>query len=156
MLIKEIMDTNVDQCTEDTPLPEVYELIQQSAKDYVIVIDSNQHRVPIGFINEHTICENLIKRTRNTKGLYAASVMSSRIKRVCENQAVEEQSELAHSDFDALVVVNERRQFQGVLNPADLKTSIPKQINVPMPSVGGFLSSRAPSAVEIPAFGWLK
>jgi len=156
MLVKEIMDTDVDQCTEDTPLNEVYELIQQSSKDYVIVIDSNQHRVPIGFINEHTICENLIKRTRNTKGLYAASVMSSKIKRLCENQAVEEESELAHSDFDAIVVVNERRQFQGVVNPRDLISAVREQERVAVRAVGGFLAERAPSPIEIPAFGWLK
>ena len=156
MLIKEIMDTNVDECTEDTPLNEVYELIQQSSKDYVIVIDSNQHRVPIGFINEHTICENLIKRTRNTKGLYAASVMSSKIKRVSENQAVEEHNELG--EFDAIVVVNERRQFQGIVNPAELKASHEEQVptTVPTTTVTGFLVQRVPSAVEIPAFGWLK
>ena len=37
MLIKEIMDTNVDECTEDTPLNEVYELIQQSSKNYSLI-----------------------------------------------------------------------------------------------------------------------
>ena len=55
MLIREIMDVDVTECTEDTPIGDVYELIQQSHKNYVVVIDSSQHRVPIGIVNEHSI-----------------------------------------------------------------------------------------------------
>src|SRR5690349_589561 len=101
MFIREIMDTEVTECTEDTPLAEVYELIQSCPKNFVVVIDSSQHRVPIGIVNEHSICENLVKNSRRTKGLYAGSVMSSRIRRVCEDEQVENCRDLIATDADA-------------------------------------------------------
>lgn len=158
MLIKEIMDTDVNQCTEDTLLADVYELIQQSRKNYVVVIDSSQHRIPIGIVNEHSICENLIKRSRNTKGFYAGSVMSAKIKRVSEDEEVENCRDLIASDADAIVVVDDRRQFKGVLEPVSIRESLNEAAAAHARSsfVSGVIGHAIPGTVEIPAFGWLK
>jgi len=158
MLIKEIMDTAVTECTEDTVLEEVYDLIQQGQKHYVVVIDSSKHRVPIGIVNEHSICENLIRQSRNSKRLYAGSVMSSKIKRICEEEEVENCRELIVTDADAIVVVSDRRQFKGVLEPVAIRESLDRQAAAI--ARGSFISSvldhAIPGRVEIPAFGWLK
>ena len=158
MLIREIMDVDVTECTEDTPIGDVYELIQESHKNYVVVIDSSQHRVPIGIVNEHSICENLIKRSRKTKGLYAGSVMSSRIKRVAEDQEVENCRDLIAADADAIVVVNGMRQFKGVLEPVRIRENIEQQeaARARGSFFSGVLGHTIPAKAEIPAFGWLK
>jgi predicted transcriptional regulator len=157
MLIKEIIDTEVTECTEDTPLADVYQLIQECRKHFVVVIDSSQHRVPIGIVNEHSICENLIRHSRNTKGLYAGSVMSPRIKRVCENEEVENCRDLVATDSDAIVVVNERRQFKGVLEPESIREGLEQEAAMAHGSFfSGVLDHAIPGKVEIPAFGWLK
>ena len=158
MLIREIMDTEVAQCTEDTPLADVYALIQDCRKKYVVVIDSSQHRVPIGIVNEHSICENLIKRTSKRKGLYAGSVMSSRISRVSENEQIENCRDLIAADLDAITVVDELRQFRGVLEPVAIRESLNRQAAAHASGsfISGMLGQAIPAKAEIPAFGWLK
>jgi predicted transcriptional regulator len=158
MLIKEIMDTDVVECTEDTLLADVYDLIQQCQKGYVVVIDSSQHRVPLGVVNEHTICENLIKRSRNQKGLSAGSVMSTKIRRVLENEHIDDCRDVIASDTDAIVVVNERRKFRGVVQPAEIERSLKEPVAGAQPAsiFSTMLGQSIPAVVEIPAFGWLK
>ena len=157
MLIREIMDTEVTECTEDTPLADVYHLIQESRKNYVVIIDSPQHRVPIGIVNEHSICENLIKRSLNKKALYAGSVMSSKIRRVSEDEQVENCRDLITTDADVITVVNDRRQFTGVLEPVSIRECLNRRS---ASHAGGFISGifgqAMPGKAEIPAFGWLK
>jgi predicted transcriptional regulator len=158
MLIKEIMDTAVTECTEDTLLADVYDLIQNGEKDYVVEIDSSQHRVPIGIVNEHSICENLIRQSRNSKRLYAGSVMSSKIERICEEVEVENCRELIVTDADAIVVVSDRRQFRGVLAPVAIRECFDRQdaAMARRSFFSGVLDHAIPARVEIPAFGWLK
>jgi len=158
MLIKEIMNTDVAECTEDTPLADVYDLIQHGPKNYVVVIDSPQHRVPIGVVNEHTICESLVRQTRTTKVQYASNVMSSNIKRVCENDRVDNCRHLIETDANAIVVVNERRQFRGVVESADIRSALRQNEAVRQrgPIFASVLGQAIPASVEIPAFGWLK
>jgi predicted transcriptional regulator len=158
MLIREIMDTEVTECTEDTPLADVYHLIQESRKNYVVIIDSPQHRVPIGIVNEHSICENLIKRSTSRKGLYAGSVMSSKIRRVSENEQVENCRDMIAVEVDAFTVVDDNRQFKGVIDPVRIRESINREsaANARGSFISGILGQAIPAKVEIPAFGWLK
>ena len=122
MLIKEIMNTGVIECTEDTSLKDTYELIQQSPTGFVVIIDSLQHRVPIGIVNEHSICENVVRRSRNTKDLDAGNVMNTNIKRMCENAEIMECGVTVGTLV--ILVVNEKRQFLGTVQPAELESSI--------------------------------
>jgi len=156
MLIKEIMNTGVVECTEDTSLKDTYELIQQSSTGFVVIIDSTQHRVPIGIVNEHSICENVVRRSRHTKDLDAGNVMNTNIKRVSENSEILDCKVAV--GIQAILVVNEKRQFLGTVEPAELDRSIAAvRKPVERPSVfAGMLSGHAPAAAEIPAFGWLK
>jgi len=156
MLIKEIMNTGVIECTEDTSLKDTYELIQRSPAGFVVVIDSIQHRVPIGIVNEHSICESVVRRSRHTKDLDAGNVMSTNIKRVSENTQISDCSFTVSSQ--AILVVNEKRQFLGTVDPAELDRSMatmPKPVERPG-VFASMLGGHVPAAVEIPAFGWLK
>src|SRR5215813_10502531 len=129
MLIKEIVDIGVAECTEDTSLRDVYDLIQTSSKGYVVVIDSLKHRVPIGIVDEHSICENLIKRSKAAKGLDAGSVLNTNIKRASENAGLEECHGLSDGNVDAILVVNGRRQFLGTVDTGRLKRAVVRALS---------------------------
>jgi predicted transcriptional regulator len=158
MLIKEIMNTSVSECTEDTPLADVYELIQSTANGYAVVIDSTQHRVPIGIVNEHSICENIVKNAPRTKSLDAGSVMSTHIQRVNENTDISDCKDLLTKISAAVIVVNERRRFCGVVDSLELEQNVRREARVQASRQvsSGFFGKAVPASVEIPAFGWLK
>ncbi|HEV8592401.1 MAG TPA: CBS domain-containing protein, partial [Pyrinomonadaceae bacterium] len=69
MLVREIMSTCIAECTEETPLARVYESMRNCGHGVVVVIESRYHRIPIGVVTEHTICEQIISRQRNPQGL---------------------------------------------------------------------------------------
>jgi len=158
MLVKEIMETNVSECTEDTPLKDVYALIQQSPRGFVVVIDSIKHRVPIGIVNEHSICENIVVRARRINSLDAGSVLSTNIKRLGQAMRIEDCGQLVDQVMDGIVVVDDRRQFCGIVMRQRLAEAIiENQQKVEKPAIlSGILGHHVSAPVEIPAFGWLK
>ena len=158
MLIKEIMTSSVAECTEDTSLKDVYDLIQSSPTGFVVVLDSVQHRVPIGIVNEHSICDNIIRRSKNTRSLDAGGVINTNIKRTSENTPVSECSEILRKTPDAIIVVDDLKRFRGIVEIAQLESSIREsRTHTAMRSTfSGMLTRQIPGAVEIPAFGWLK
>jgi predicted transcriptional regulator len=158
MLIKEIMNTAVCECPEDTPLNEVYELIQSCPNRYVVVTDSPQHRVPLGVVNEHSICELLVKNRRRDRDLYAGSLMNTRIQKISEDTDVSDCKWLLTSAAEAIVVVSEKRQFRGVIDTIELRRAINEETTRAEPAsiFAGMLGQAIPASVEIPAFGWLK
>jgi predicted transcriptional regulator len=116
MLIKEIMNTAVRECTEDTMLADVYELTQSCPNRYVVVTDSPQHRRPLGIVNEHSICEALVRDRRRDRDLSAGSLMSTRIQKIDGDTDVNDCKWLLTSAAEAIVVVGPKRQFLGVLD----------------------------------------
>lgn len=156
MLIKEIMNTSVGECTEDTPLADVYELIQSSPNRYVVVTDSPQHRRPLGVVNEHSICEALVKNRRRENS--AGAMMSTRIQKIDGDTDINDCKWLLTSAAVAIVVVGEKRQFLGVLDTIELRRTINEESSQTK-SVGvlaSMLGQAIPASVEIPAFGFLK
>lgn len=151
MLIVDIMQSDIAECTEDTPLSETYQLVQSSPTGFVVVVDSTMHRVPLGIVNEHTMCENLVRGRRETRRLRAGDVMSSRIRTVSENCSVEDCAALLSDLPDAAIAVDGRRQFSGVIEPAALRRAMMRSRR----STSARMLSTAP-VVELPAFGWLK
>jgi predicted transcriptional regulator len=158
MLIKEIMNTAVSACPEDTPLAEVYEMIQSCPDHYVIVTDSPQHCVPLGVVNEHSICEALVKNRRRDRDLHAGVLMSTRIQKIDGDTDVNDCKWLLTSAAEAIVVTGKKRQYLGVLDLIKLQRAIKEedardeQISI----IAGMLGGAIPASVEIPAFGWLK
>ena len=158
MLIKEIMNTAVSACTEDTPLADVYELIQACRDRYVIVTDSPQHRVPLGVVNEHSICEALVKNRRRDRDLFAGMLMNTRIQKIDGDTDINDCTWLFTSAAEAIVVTGKKRQFLGVVDTIELRRAV-NQESSRSESLGvlaGMLGQAIPASVEIPAFGWLK
>ena len=156
MLMKEIMHDGVIECTEDTALVDVYEMLEAGPDDLIVVIDSSRHRVPIGVITEHSICENLVRSNRTAKQIDACAVMSSSIVRISENSRVGECGRLLSAREDAIVVVDENQRFKGIVEPADLRTAINRlqQAHSAPASLTGSPSKTVSAGVELPAFGW--
>jgi CBS-domain-containing membrane protein len=158
MLIKEIMNTTVSECTEDTPLAEVYELTQSGTNRYAVVTDGPLHRRPLGIVNEHSICEALVKNRLRDRDLSAGSLMSTRIQKVDGDTDINECKWLLTSAAEAIVVVGPKRQFLGVLEPIDLRHAIKADHSQTRSTsvLAGMLGQAIPASVELPAFGWLK
>lgn len=158
MLIKDIMSTCIRECTEDTPLKDVYELIKDCDHGFVVVVDSATHRVPIGIVNEHTICEQVISRGRNAKALLAGSVMSTHVKRVNENTAIVHCREVLEKEPDAILIVDDERHLCGIVDPARLAPLVGHEEYpvVSSPVFPSLAQGKTPARVEIPAFGWMR
>lgn len=157
MRISEIMCRCVTVCTEDAGLEEVYELMQRCEHRLVVVVDSNAHRVPIGVTSEHRICEQIIARGRNPRTLSAGSVIDARIKKVSEDQLIENIGAKELDGLTAMVVVNSDRQIIGLVSREVIKRSTPKR--VPERTVNVTVTSASATqrrVSEIPAFGWIQ
>lgn len=144
MLVSEIMNKHVAECTEDLGLEEVYELLRQSDTGFVVVIDSHTHRVPIGVVTEHSICEQIILRGRNPRNLFAGAVMDPRIKSVREGELVESIDVIEGNSVAAVVVTDGNRQVSGTLSCDDLRAA------------RAVKTQRSFAVREIPAFGWVQ
>jgi signal-transduction protein with cAMP-binding, CBS, and nucleotidyltransferase domain len=158
MFVSEIMSTCVAECTEDMRLEEVFELIKKCDHGLVVVVDSHAHRVPIGIVTEHSICEQIIARGRNPKSLSAGSVIDSRIRKVERTDLVEKIIEMRQDDVAAIVVVDEDRRVCGLISPEKLK-NIPRVPNASVASIPDMPSpirTRSIRTSEIPAFGWIQ
>ena len=150
MFVTEIMSTCVAECTEDMKLEDVFDLIQKCDHGLVVVIDSHAHRVPIGIVNERSICEQIIARGRNPRNLLAGSVMDSRIKKVLETDVVECITDTA--EFAAIVVVDDKRRICGVVSKEKIE-SVKAIDNETYAPAADPVRLSAPRISEIPAFG---
>ncbi len=153
MFVSDIMSTCVAECTEDRRLDEVFELIQKSDHGLVVVVDSHAHRVPIGVVTEHSICEQIIGRGRNPKSLTAGSVIDARIKKIAITDPVEKILEARQDDIAAVIVVDENRRICGLISKDRIK-NIPTSMSFTTPHVA--IGQRSGRTSELPAFGWIQ
>jgi predicted transcriptional regulator len=158
MSISEVMSNCVNECTEDAPLEQVYELILKCKHGLVVVIDSQAHRVPIGVVSERSICEQLIVRGKTARSLTAGSVLDPRIRTVrlsdpLKPLTVEEKESLA-----AIIVTNENRQVCGIV-PKDAIATMPSPVAETHSAGQIYVNTSVrstPASREIPAFGWIQ
>jgi predicted transcriptional regulator len=158
MFVSEIMSTCVAECTEDTKLEDVFELIQKCDHGLVVVVDSLAHRIPIGVVTEHSICEQIIARGRNPRSLQAGSVMDWRIKKVLNSDLVENILEMRQEDVSAIIAVDDNRRVCGLVSKERIKQAAPA-VRPARQAISAITSPAAqpPSQriSEIPAFGWM-
>jgi len=157
MRVSEIMSRCVTVCTEDAGLEEVYELINKCDHKLVVIVDSNAHRVPIGVASEHSICEQIIGRGRNPRTLAAGSIMDSRVRKLSEDQRLENIDSKELNELTAIVVVNNDREIIGLVSKESIKRFAPivernRAVTVTVNSAP--VTTRRIS--EIPAFGWIQ
>lgn len=146
MLVQEIMKPCNAECTEDMPLAQVYDMLQRSEEGFVVVVDSAAHRVPLGVVTEHSICEQVIKRGRNPRNLAAGNVLEAQVLKV--NAASIADGLFSMHDKRRklpIVVFNEKRELCGILTPEALK---------PQAAASPFNRFTTSSVRELPAFGW--
>ena len=158
MFVSEIMSTCLAECTEDTKLEEVFELIQKCDHGMAVVVDSVAHRVPIGVVTERSICEQIIKRGRNPRTLVAGSVMDSRIKKVLNSDLVENIAESHHDDISAIVAVDENRKVCGLVSKEKIRNAaqaVRKSYQHAPATTVPNVQARPHRISEIPAFGWM-
>ncbi len=128
MFIKDIMNCSAVVCTEDTPLPQVYQMMQESNCDYVTVVESHAHRTPIGIITEHDICLQIVGRGRDPRGLTAANVMNTNIVKALYTVSLTDCSEMMSvSQAKRAFVVDENGMFCGTLSHFDIETTKTRQ-----------------------------
>ncbi|HEX6124334.1 MAG TPA: CBS domain-containing protein [Pyrinomonadaceae bacterium] len=157
MSISEVMSKCVAECTEDTSLGDVYELIRKCEHGLVVVVDSESHRVPIGVVSEHSICEQLISRGKNPRGLTAGSVLDPRIKTLRETDSTDGIPAAEKDSLTAIVVTNEKRQVCGIV-PKGRISQIPTSIAATHSPGSIYVTNVrfSPASREIPAFGWIQ
>jgi CBS domain-containing protein len=158
MFVSDIMSTCVAECTEDMRLEEVFELIQKCDHGLVVVVDSLAHRVPIGVVTEHSICEQIIARGRNPKSLSAGSVIDARIKKILITDPIEKLIEARQDNIAAVIVVDENRRICGLISKEKIKNipQVSKASIVSIPDMPGPIRPRPVRTSEIPAFGWIQ
>ena len=158
MTIADLMSKCVVECTEDASVEEVYNLLQKCEHRTVVVVDSLAHRVPIGVVNERSMCEQIIGRGRSLRSLVAGSMLDTRIITVPEKTTIDSIKLDGARELSAVVVVNDRRQPCGLV-PKERLASLGHSIATTNSSgqivvtVGPRVS---PAVSEIPAFGWIQ
>lgn len=125
MLVCEIMNGSSPVCTEDMELEKVYELMEERGQDYVTVVDSLAHKIPIGIISLHGICAQILKRGRNPRGMTAANVMSTDYVKADRSLHIEESRELMEiKRAEFLIVVDDIGSFQGSLTRIQIDAAV--------------------------------
>ena len=128
MFVKDIMSRNSIVCTEDTPLAEVYQIMQETGCDYAAVVESRAHRTPIGIITEHDICFQIIAKGRDPRGLTAANVMNTNVVKALYTASLTDCSEMMSiNQAKRAFIVDENGMFCGTLSNFDIETNQNKQ-----------------------------
>ncbi|MCD9189321.1 MAG: CBS domain-containing protein [Pyrinomonadaceae bacterium] len=122
MFIKEIMNNNSVFCTEETSLTKVYELMSQNDCDYVTVVESRAHGIPIGVVTEHDICYQILGRGRNPRDMSAANAMNTNIVKMPESSDLDDCLNLMKiKKASRVFIVDENGRLCGTLSRDELE-----------------------------------
>lgn len=122
MFVREIMKDNSVFCTEETPLAKVYEMMTENCCDFVAVVESRAHFIPIGIITEHDICKQIIGRGRNPRDMSAANVMNSNIVKLSDATDLDACLEAMKTKQTSRVfIIDENGKLCGTLTRADIE-----------------------------------
>ena len=124
MSVKNMMKTNFVVCTEDMPLEKAFEKMVAQDLDHAIVVEGFAHSVPIGVITEHDICTHILVRGRSARGLTAANVMNTNIKKVRSDSASVELSPAKGSRL--ICVVDENGELCGTITADQFDSAVPR------------------------------
>jgi CBS domain-containing protein len=128
MFVSDIMNLSPVICTEDVPLTQVYQLMLENNCDYIAVVDSYVHKIPIGIITEHEICLVTIAKGRNPRDLTASDVMNTNISKISKTLNLSDCSNLMQgSKTKKLFVIDDNGALCGTLSQFDVENSKNKQ-----------------------------
>lgn len=131
MFIREIMNKKPVYCTEEASLTKVYELMAENGCDYIPVVESRAHCIPIGVVTERDICHQILGRGRNPRDLSARNAMNTNIVKVTPTTDLNECLNLMQiKNTSRALVVDENGKLCGSLTRADIeknKTEKPRE-----------------------------
>lgn len=131
MFIKEIMNKSAVFCTEETPLTKVYEIMSENGCDYIPVVESRAHLIPIGVISEHDICHQILGRGRNPRDMSAANAMNTNIIKINDCSDIDEcLNQMQSGKASRVFIVDENGRLCGTLSRAEIeknKTEKPQE-----------------------------
>ena len=117
MRVRDVMRDVLAVCTEDLPLMRVFEMMERAGTGFVVVVDGQAHRKPLGLITEHQICVQVVAKRRDPRELSAANVMDARLTRLSVSDLVDNCSQPPERS----VVVDERGGLCGWLARSDIE-----------------------------------
>jgi CBS domain-containing protein len=110
------------------PLEKVYKLMQDNNCDQITVVENYAHNTPIGIITEHDICLQVVGRGRNPRGLTAANVMNTDIRRALATLTISDCALLLEeSSAKRAFVVDENGTLRGLVRDIDIQFSKNRQ-----------------------------
>ena len=130
MRVRDVMREVLAVCTEDLPLMRVFEMMERAGTDFVIVVDGEAHRKPLGLITEHQICVQVVAKRRDPRELSAANVMDARLTRLAAADVLESCGQLPERS----VVVDDRGSLCGWISRSDVEDQFQP---TPTPFVNG-------------------
>ena len=117
MRVRDVMRDVLAVCTEDLPLMRVFEMMERSGTDFVVVVDGQAHRKPLGLITEHQICVQVVAKRRDPRELSAANVMDARLTRLGVSDLLDNCGKVPQRS----VVVDDRGGLCGWLARSDVE-----------------------------------
>ncbi len=130
MLVKEIMNKNSVVCTEDTSLEKVFELMTENGCDYVSVVESRAHPMPIGTITEHDICFQIVGRGKNPRGMTAANVLNTQVVKAIGDLSLNECLNLMQiKSAERVFIVDEDGMLCGIVTRPEIEKQVESKSN---------------------------
>lgn len=121
MFVRDIMSSSPAVCTEEMPLLKVYNIMLENDCDFVSVIESYAHQMPIGVVTEHDICMQIVAHGRNPRNLTAANVMNTGVLKISDTSTLAECSGLIRENrTKKVLVIDENGALCGTLTQSDI------------------------------------
>lgn len=129
MQVKDMMTTNTVCCTPATPLPEAARLMVTHDCGAIPVVETEQHRKPIGMITDRDICCRAVAMNKNPLAMTVGDCMSEGCVSVTPETSVEECGDrMQEAQVRRVVVVDEEGRCCGIVAQADLADAAPQQV----------------------------
>jgi CBS domain-containing protein len=121
MLVKDIMTENPTCCTADTNLQEVAKMMLDSDCGAIPVVESNNHKRPIGVVTDRDITVRTVAKGDNPLNMTAKSVMTKNVVTATPDMSVEDCVDLMEEhQVRRIPVVDENGNCIGMVAQADV------------------------------------
>ncbi|MGC2235787.1 MAG: CBS domain-containing protein [Pyrinomonadaceae bacterium] len=121
MLVKDIMTENPVCCTSDTNLQDVAKMMLDNDCGAVPVVESNNHKRPIGVVTDRDITIRTVAKGDNPLNMTAKSVMTKNVVTATPDMSVEDCVDLMEKhQVRRIPVVDENGNCVGMVAQADI------------------------------------
>ncbi len=121
MLVKDIMTENPVCCTADTNLQDVAKMMLDNDCGAVPVVESNNHKRPIGVVTDRDITIRTVAKGDNPLNMTAKSVMTKNVITATPDMSVEDCVDLMEKNqIRRIPVIDENGDCVGMVAQADI------------------------------------